>query len=153
MNQVENINQAKIKTYIVEILASFELQLEHHFSEADIKNAGGLITDTFDDLILEIEDNLSSLSIYINFESAKRRRKDDIYKFSGSIERCFEFPEEDVDLFEGELIDGVFEDQLHDMKLAVEDACNDSGYELTVIHFSWADDEIIDEEESVSTLL
>jgi hypothetical protein len=147
MNPIRNTNQAKIKTYIVEILASFELQLEHHFSEADIQNAGGLITEAFDYLISEIESDFSSLSIFINFESAKRRRKDDIYKFSGSIERCFEFPEQDVDLFEGELIDGVFEGQLHDMKSAVEDACNDSGYELTVINFSWADDEIIEKEE------
>lgn len=147
MNPIGNTNQAKIKTYIVEILASFELQLEHHFSEADIQNAGGLITEAFDYLISEIESDFSSLSIFINFESAKRRRKDDIYKFSGSIERCFEFPEQDVDLFEGELIDGVFEGQLHDMKSAVEDACNDSGYELTVINFSWADDEIIEKEE------
>jgi hypothetical protein len=147
MNPIGNTNQAKIKTYIVEILASFELQLEYQFSDVDIKNAGGLITEAFDYLISEIESDFSSLSIFINFESAKRRRKDDIYKFSGSIERCYEFSEQDVDLFEGELIDGVFESQLHDMKLAVEDACHNRGYEFTVLNFSWADDEIIEKEE------
>ncbi|NRA60896.1 MAG: hypothetical protein HRU25_08275 [Psychrobium sp.] len=112
----------------------------------DIKNADGLITDTFDSLISEIEDDFSSISIYINFESAKRRRKYELYKLSGSIERCYEFQERDVELFEGELIDGVFESQLLDMKLAVEGACDNNEYELTVIHFNWADDEIMDGE-------
>jgi hypothetical protein len=146
MNPIGNTNQAKIKTHIVEILASFELQLEYQFSDVDIKNAGGLITEAFDYLISEIESDFSSLSIDINFESAKRRRKDELYKFTGSISRCYEFSEQDVDLLGGELVDGVFDSQLHDMKLAVEDACHNRGYALTVLNFSWADDEIVEGE-------
>lgn len=146
MNPIEKTNQVKLKTYNVDILANFELQLAHQFSDDEIQKSGGLITDTFDDLILDIEGDFSSNFIDIYFENAKRRRKDELYKFTGSISRCYEFSEQDVDLLEGELVDGVFDSQLHDMKLAVEDACDNSGYELTVIHFSWADDEIVDEE-------
>jgi len=142
MSSTENIKHIKQKTYTVEILALFEIQLDHHFSNADIQDAGGLITDTFDFLISEIVDDFSSLYIDIEFESAKRRRKDNIYKFSGSIKRCYGFPERDV--YECELVDGVSDMQLDDMKIAVESACDMSGYELNIVHFGWADDEVIE---------
>lgn len=144
MNLSEGKNQVKLKTYTVEILALFELQLEHDFSDVDIQNSGGGITATFDDLLSEIEDDFTSLFININFDSAKRRRKDDIYKFSGSIKRCYGFSERDV--CECELVDGVSDSQLNDMKLAVVSACDISGYELTLVNFCWADDEVIDDE-------
>lgn len=146
MKPNDRLKQVKQKNYGVEIWASFELQLSHQFSELDIRNSGGLITDTFDDLILEIADGFNSFSIDISFESAKRRRQDESYKLSGSIKRCYEFSEKDVDLLEGELVDGAFDSQLQDMKLAVEDACDNSGYELSIINFNWVDDEIVDEE-------
>lgn len=143
MAMVENKKQVKAKVYGVEILALFEIQLEHHFSDDEIQYSGGLITDTFDHLISEIEEAFSSFSIDVYFQSAKRRRKDNIYKLSGSIKRCYEFPEED--LYECELVDGADDIQLNDMKLAVEHACEHGGYELTLLHFEWADDEVIDE--------
>lgn len=146
MKPTDDSREVKQKTYNIDILASFELQLAHQFSDIDNQTPGELITDTFDDLILEIEDSFSSNFINIHFESAKKMRKDDLYKFSGNIERCYEFSEQDVDLVEGELIDGVFDNQLHDMQLAVEAVCDQSGYELAIINFNWADDEIVDEE-------
>jgi hypothetical protein len=139
---MENTKKAKLKQYSVNIIASFELQLKHHFSDVDIQESGGLITDTFDTLIFEIEDDFSSIDIDIYFNSAKRRRKDDIYKLTGSIERCYIFSELDIDIDCEELIDGVFDNHLQDMKLAVEYACN-MRYELTVINFNWFDDEVI----------
>ncbi len=145
MKPTDDSREVKQKTYNVDILASFELQLAHQFSDIDNPSSRELITDTFDDLILEVEDSFSSNFINIHFESPKKIRKDNLYKFSGNIERCYEFSEQDVDLVEGELIDGVFDNQLHDMKLAVEAACEQSGYELAVINFNWADDEIVDE--------
>jgi hypothetical protein len=145
MKLADDSKGVKQKTYNVDILASFELQLSHQFSDIGNQSSGESVKETFDDFILEIEDNFSSNFINIHFESAKKIRKDDLYKFTGSIERCYEFSEQDVDLLEGELIDGVFDNQLHDMKLAVETACDQSGYELYVINFNWADDEIVDE--------
>ncbi|MFC3034476.1 hypothetical protein ACFOEE_18370 [Pseudoalteromonas fenneropenaei] len=144
MTKIKNINKEKPKIYTVEILASFELQLVHQFSDTDIKNAGGSVNDTFDDLIQEVEESFSYSSISVCFESPKRRRKDGKYKLSGNITRCYEFPEGSVDLLEGELVDGTFDNQLNDMKLAVEDVCNNSGYEFTIVYFDWADDEIIE---------
>ena len=143
MNPVKSTPQAKLKAYTVEISVLFEIQLEHHFSDIDIQNSGRLITDAFNDLIVEIENHFSSNFIDIYFESAKRRRKNELYNFTGSIKRCYEFSEQDID--GGELVDGVFESQLEDMRLAVETACDMSGYELTIINFSGADDEVIDE--------
>ena len=32
------------------------------------------------------------------------------------------------------------------MKLAVDAACEQSSYELTVVNFNWADDEIVEED-------
>ncbi len=143
MSPIESTEQVKPKNYGVEISALFVIQLEHFFSDAEIQSSGGLITDAFENLISEIEDYFSSLSIVITFDSAKRRRNDGLYKFSGSLQRCYKFIESDID--ESELIDGVFESQLSDMRLAVEEACGMSGYDLSIIHFAWADDEVIDE--------
>jgi len=144
MNIIESTDEDELRPYNVEILALFDIQLVHHFSDVDIKKSGGLISDTFENLIYEIEDIFSSLSVNINFESAKRKRKDDTYKLNGSIQRCYGFAEKDI--YECELIEGAGESQLDDMKLVVEEACDMSGYELNITHFSWADDEVIDEE-------
>jgi len=143
-NKVTDMENKKMsKVYTVEILALFEIQLKHVFSSVEINNSGRTITDTFDHIILEITGNFSSFSIDIDFESAKRRRQDNTYKLTGSIKRCYEFPEEYIN--ECELIDGVDDSNLEDMKLAVNYACEQSGYELTIIHFEWADDYVIEE--------
>ena len=43
-----------------------------------------------------------------------------------------------------ELIDGCFETQLNDMKLEVINCCDMSLYEITLISYSWADDELVE---------
>ncbi|PKH07470.1 hypothetical protein [Moritella sp. Urea-trap-13] len=140
-NIIENTKQATPKNCSVNISASFELQLKYHFSDVEIQESGGLITDAFDNLIFAIEEDFSSISIDIYFESAKRRRKDNTYKLTGSIERCYLFSENDIDDDE-ELFDGVFESELQDMKMAVEHACG-MGYELIIINFNWIYDEVV----------
>ena len=146
MKQTNDATETTQKTYPVEILASFELQLVHQFSDITTQSSAELITDVFDDLILEVEDVFSSMSIGVSYEGAKRIRKDGLYRFIGNIKRCYEFSVQDVDLLAGELIDGTFDSQLNDMRLAVEIVCEQSGYELTVDNFNWADDEIVNEE-------
>lgn len=143
MNQTNDATETTQKTYPVEILASFELQLAHQFSDITTRRSVELITDVFDDLILEVEDVFSSMSIDVSYEGAKRIRKDGLYKFIGNIKRCYEFLEQDVDLLEGELIDGTFDSQLNDMRLAVETVCEQSVYHFTVLNFNWADDELL----------
>jgi len=143
MKQTNDVTEAKQKTYPVEILASFELQLAHQFSNITTQSSAELITDAFDDLISEVEDVFSSMSIDVSYKGAKQIRKDGLYKLIGNIKRCYEFSVQDVDLFAGELIDGTFDSQLNDMRLAVEAVCEQSGYQLTVLNFNWGDDELL----------
>lgn len=145
MKQTNDATETTQKTYPVEILASFELQLAHQFSDITTQSSVELITDVLDDLILKVEDVFYSMSIDVSYEGAKRIRQDGLYKFIGNIKRCYEFSVQDVDLLEGELIDGTFDSQLNDMRLAVEAVCEQSGYQLTVDNFNWADDEIVNE--------
>lgn len=143
MKQTNDATETTQKTYPVEILASFELQLVHQFSDITTQSSAELITDVFDDLILEVEDAFSDNFIDIHFDSDKSIRKDNLYNFIGNIKRCFEFSAQDVDLLAGELIDGTFDSQLNDMALAVETVCEQSEYELTVLNFNWADDDLL----------
>ena len=69
MKQTNDVTETTQKTYPVEILASFELQLAHEFSNITTQSSAELITDVFDDLILEVEGGFSSMSIDVSYKA------------------------------------------------------------------------------------
>ncbi len=92
----------------------------------------------------EVQLEFSQQTIDINLEGVRRISTDNNYTFSGSLQRCYLFDEKDVD--NEELIDGTFDNQLSDMKLAVNNCCDMSVYDITLKYFAWADDEVVEKE-------
>lgn len=133
------------EVYGVEILAQFELGLDYQFSQDELRDAENVIADAFDTLESEIQGEFDSImggDISIEFIAKSRRRKDNIYKLTGSFSQCFEFKEKDID--GGELVDGVFDSQLKSMEICLKNRIEQASYDLTITDFSWADDEVIE---------
>lgn len=133
------------KNYSVEIRAQFDLELDYQFSLNDLSHAENVIASAFENLGSEIHNEFESIiggDFYTEFSSSSRRRKDNTYKLTGSFSHCFEFEEKDID--GDELIDGAFDNQLEDMKLILNNAIDEVSYDLTISHFVWIDDEVIE---------
>lgn len=138
---------------VFEILAQFELVITHEFSVDDREEAEDDVSamleifedevqQIFSDSTIDIQlDNDSNLhSKPISKSSAKSKQE---YRFTGSLKRCYLFAAKDFE--DDELIDGTFEVQLSDMKLAVSSCCEMLDYETTLTSFSWADDEFVED--------
>lgn len=130
--------------YTVEILAHFEAIITHSFTLENMEDADSNIATVFENFEYEVQTEFSQQLIDIYLECEIKLSADNNYKFSGSLKRCFLFDEKDVD--NDELIDGTFDNQLTDMKLAVNNCCDLSVYDITLEYFAWTDDEVIDKE-------
>lgn len=132
----------KVKNvYTVEISAECTIELFHIFTKEELADADGRIAEAFNNLLFEIENEISDNSIVIQFANSSRRNIHNKYKLSVFIQRCFPFDEKDID--GEELVDGSFDVQLNDMKTVINEICSESAFEIEVVNFQWTHDEIV----------
>lgn len=127
---------------VFEIMAQFELVISHEFTSEDLADAEGDIPTMHENFEHEVQTEFSQSDIDIMIDDDVKITADNQIGFSGYLKRCYKFEAEEFD--NDELIDGCFETQLNDMKLEVINCCDMSLYEITLISYSWADDEFVE---------
>jgi len=127
---------------VFEIMAQFQLVITHEFTSEDLADAEGDITTMHENFEHEVRMEFSQWDVDIQLDNDVKITAEHQIGFSGYLKRCYEFNAEEFD--NDMLIDGCFETQLNDMKLEVINCCDMSLYEITLISFSWADNELME---------
>tara|TARA_R110002167_G_scaffold188380_1_gene389974 strand:- start:33306 stop:33716 length:411 start_codon:yes stop_codon:yes gene_type:complete len=127
---------------VFEIMAQFQLVITHEFTSEDLADAEGDIPTMHENFEHEVQTEFSQSDIDIMIDDDVKITADNQIGFSGYLKRCYKFEAEEFD--NDELIDGCFETQLNDMKVEVINCCDMSLYEITLISYSWADDELVE---------
>jgi hypothetical protein len=127
---------------VFEIMAQFQLVITHEFTSEDLADAEGDIPTMHENFENEVQMEFSQWDVDIQLDNDVKITAEHQIGFSGYLKRCYKFEAEEFD--NDELIDGCFETQLNDMKLEVINSCDMSLYEITLISYSWADDELVE---------
>lgn len=127
---------------VFEIMAQFQLVITHKFTSEDLADADGDIPTMHENFENEVQMEFSQWDVDIQLDNDVKITAEHQIGFSGYLKRCYKFETEEFD--NDELIDGCFEEQLNDMKLEVINSCDMSLYEITLISYSWADDELVE---------